>query len=84
LPKAGKFCLTHASIRTHIGRDKAMTQTVKIAAMIPPDIKAWLQERAAYHGSTLGAELSRACRERMEREAQTAKERAIAAVASAE
>ncbi|WP_156042076.1 DNA-binding protein [Bradyrhizobium sp. URHD0069] len=61
-----------------------MTKTVKIAAMIPPDVKAWLQERAAYHGSTLGAELSRACRERMEREAQAAKDRLTAAAAAAE
>jgi hypothetical protein len=46
-----------------------MTKTVKIAAMVPEDVKAWLQERAIYHGSTLGAELSISVRLRMEREA---------------
>jgi hypothetical protein len=58
-----------------------MTMSVKIAAMIPPDIKTWLKERATYHGSTLGAELSISCRQRMEREAQAASDRVITAAA---
>jgi hypothetical protein len=45
-----------------------MSRTVKIATRVPADVKTWLIQQAQYHGSTIGAEVSRSCRERMERE----------------
>jgi hypothetical protein len=45
--------------------------TVRLVVMIPPDIKLWLESRAAYFGATISSEVSRCCRARME-EAATA------------
>jgi hypothetical protein len=42
--------------------------STKIVTRIPDDIKTWLLQPAQHHGSSIGAEISRSCRERMERE----------------
>jgi hypothetical protein len=52
-----------------------MSRTVKIAARVPHDIKTWLLQQANYNGSTIGAEVSRSCRERQERESAAARDR---------
>jgi len=49
--------------------------TVKILVRVPPDVKEWLAEHALYNGATLGAEVSRACRQAMERERRAAAEK---------
>jgi hypothetical protein len=53
--------------------------TVKVVLRMPEDIKTWLLEQARYNGATLGAEVSRSCRMRME--ADAAKDRKAAATA---
>ena len=45
--------------------------TVRLVVMIPPEIKQWLESRAAYFGATISSEVSRSCRARMEEEAAT-------------
>jgi hypothetical protein len=60
-----------------------MPKTAKIAARIPSDVKTWLARQAEYHGSTLGAEITRACRERMHRESADARDRPSPASADA-
>ncbi|MET4244597.1 hypothetical protein [Bradyrhizobium sp. RT10b] len=45
--------------------------TVKLVVKIPPDIKQWLNRRAAYFGATISSEVSRCCRASMEEEAAT-------------
>jgi hypothetical protein len=45
---------------------------------LPDEVFGWLKKRATYNGATISAEIVIACRERMEREAQAAKDRALA------
>jgi hypothetical protein len=47
----------------------------RIATRVPHDIKTRLLQQAQYHGSTIGAEISRSCRERMQRESVAARDR---------
>ena len=63
-------------------------QTKRLVVRVPDDIKAWLEKQARYYGGTLGSEVSKSCRERMEREAAASlakgKPPAIANAAAAE
>jgi predicted transcriptional regulator len=45
---------------------------------LPDEVYGWLEKRADYNGSTPSAEINIAVREKMEREAQAAKVRALA------
>jgi hypothetical protein len=45
---------------------------------LPDEVVGWLEKRATYNGATLSAEIVSAVRERMEREAQAATDRALA------
>jgi hypothetical protein len=49
--------------------------STKIVARIPADVKTWLIQQAQYNGSTIGAEISRSCRERQQRESVAARDR---------
>jgi hypothetical protein len=60
-----------------------MFKTAKIAARVPADVKTWLIQQANYHGSSIGAEISRSCRERQEREIAAARDRPPPAKADA-
>lgn len=50
-------------------RARRFAGTVKLVVKIPPDIKEWLESRAAYFGATISSEVSRCCRARMKTEA---------------
>jgi hypothetical protein len=52
-----------------------MPMTVRLLTRVPADVKTWLLQRANYNASTIGAEVSRCRRERMERESATARDR---------
>jgi hypothetical protein len=52
-----------------------MATTVRIAARIPAEVKTWLIRQAQHNASTIGAEISRSCRERMTRERVAARDR---------
>ena len=43
----------------------------------PTEVIGWLEKRADYNGATISAEISSAVREKMEREAQAAQDRAL-------
>lgn len=44
-----------------------MADVKQVPVRFPPDMKAWLAEQAAKHGSSQNSEVIRAVRERMER-----------------
>jgi hypothetical protein len=48
----------------------------------PEEVIGWLEKQANYNGATLSGEIVSAIRERMEREAQAARERALASAAA--
>jgi hypothetical protein len=52
-------------------RRGAMMPTKRLVVRVPDDVKAWLEQQAIYYGGTLGSEVSKSCRQRMEREAST-------------
>ena len=45
--------------------------TKRLVVRVPDDVKAWLEQQALYYGGTLGSEVSKSCRQRMEREVST-------------
>jgi hypothetical protein len=49
---------------------KAAADSKRVLVTVPQDVKAWVEERAKYHGATISAEVVRSMRERMEREAE--------------
>jgi hypothetical protein len=53
--------------------------TVRLVLGVPDEVQAFLAEQALYHGSTLGAEVSRYIRAVMEATAATKKDRVSAA-----
>ena len=42
--------------------------TKRLVVRVPDDVKAWLEQQALYYGGTLGSEVSKSCRQRMESE----------------
>jgi hypothetical protein len=55
--------------------------TKRLVVRVPDDVKAWLEQQALYYGGTLGSEVSKSGRQRMERAAQATKDRAATAAA---
>ena len=45
--------------------------TKRLVVRVPDDIKTWLEQQARYYGGTLGSEVSKSCRQRMESEASS-------------
>jgi hypothetical protein len=54
---------------------KAAADSKRILFTPPSEVRAWLEERAAYHGGTMSQEVNRSIRERMERERAAIKDR---------
>ncbi len=63
--------VTSSTAATPARRARRFAGTVKLVVKIPPDIKEWLESRAAYFGATISSEVSRCCRASMEEEAAT-------------
>jgi hypothetical protein len=40
--------------------------TKRHVVRVPDDVKVWLAQQAIYYGGTLGSEVSKSCRQRME------------------
>jgi hypothetical protein len=57
---------------------KKASDSERILFTIPVDVTAWLRERAKYHGSTLGAEVTMSLRARMEKDSTKARKPAAA------
>jgi hypothetical protein len=57
---------------------KAAEGSSRVLVTVSADVRQWLEERARYHSGTLGGEVVRSIRLRMEAEA-AAKERATTA-----
>ena len=57
--------------------------TKRLVVRVPDDIKAWLEQQAHYYGGTLGSEVSKSCRQRMEQEVETKRRDAQTSAGSA-
>jgi len=54
-------------------------ESTRVLVTVPYEVRAWLHERAKYHGGSLSAEFVRSARERMERERAAEANRTTAA-----
>ena len=60
---------------------KAADAKLRVLISMPPDVRAFLQERARYNGGSLSAEVVRNAREKMEAERSADDNRATVATA---
>ena len=69
----------HRDIEPHRTASTLMRNAIdssRVLVTFPVEVKAYLQERAKYHGGSFSAEVVRSARERMERDATRAMDRA--------
>ena len=63
---------------------KHAADSARVLVTFPLEVRAYLQERAKYHGSSFSAEVVRSARERMEKERAAAGKMDRASAAAAE